>query len=84
MKSVPSRVAAFIVQPILGEGGYQPAAPGFLTALRKICDRHRILLICGFCGPSYEVIRLSPPLIIDRSAVTILDAFASALDETAA
>ena len=45
MRSVPSRVSAFIVEPILGEGGYQPAAPGFLTALRKICDRYGILLV---------------------------------------
>jgi 4-aminobutyrate aminotransferase len=45
MRSVPSRVAAFIVEPILGEGGYQPPASGFLTALREICDRHGILLI---------------------------------------
>jgi 4-aminobutyrate aminotransferase len=45
MKSVPSRIAAFIVEPILGEGGYQPPPQGFLTALRAICDRHGILLV---------------------------------------
>jgi 4-aminobutyrate aminotransferase len=44
-KSVPSRIAAFIVEPILGEGGYQPPPPGFLVALREICDRHGILLV---------------------------------------
>jgi 4-aminobutyrate aminotransferase len=53
MKSIPSRIAAFIVEPILGEGGYQPPAAGFLAALRKLCDEHGILLIadevqCGF------------------------------------
>ena len=38
-------------------------------------------VICGSCGPSIEVLRLSPPLIIDRTAVTrILDAFASGLE----
>ena len=52
-KSIPSRIAAFIVEPILGEGGYQPPAAGFLAALRRICDDHGILLIadevqCGF------------------------------------
>src|SRR4051794_31221770 len=45
MRSLPSRVAAFIVEPILGEGGYQPPPAGFLTALRSICDEHGILLI---------------------------------------
>ena len=45
MRSVPSRIAAFIVEPILGEGGYQPPPRGFLTALREICDTHGILLV---------------------------------------
>jgi 4-aminobutyrate aminotransferase len=37
--------AAFIVEPMLGEGGYVPATPGFLEGLRERADRHGILLI---------------------------------------
>ncbi len=38
-------VAAVIIEPFLGEGGYVPAPPAFLTALRALCDRHGIMLI---------------------------------------
>jgi len=41
----PSRVAAIIVEPVQGEGGYVPAPLGFLKRLRQLCDRHGILLI---------------------------------------
>jgi 4-aminobutyrate aminotransferase len=38
-------VAAILVEPIQGEGGYIVPSPGFFPALRKLCDRHGILLI---------------------------------------
>jgi 4-aminobutyrate aminotransferase len=41
----PDDVAAFLVEPILGEGGYVVPPDGFLPALREIADRHGILLI---------------------------------------
>jgi predicted acetylornithine/succinylornithine family transaminase len=41
----PSRVAAIIIEPVMGEGGYYPAPPSFLQALRKIAKEHGILLI---------------------------------------
>jgi 4-aminobutyrate aminotransferase len=41
----PRDVAAIIVEPIQGEGGYVVPAPGFLKGLREICDRYGILLI---------------------------------------
>jgi 4-aminobutyrate aminotransferase len=41
----PDDVAAFIVEPILGEGGYVIPPDGFLPALRVLADRHGILLI---------------------------------------
>ncbi len=41
----PERVAAIIIEPVQGEGGFYIASPAFLQSLRKICDRHGILLI---------------------------------------
>jgi 4-aminobutyrate aminotransferase len=41
----PDDVAAFLVEPILGEGGYVVPPDGFLPALREVADRHGILLI---------------------------------------
>ena len=41
----PEDVAAIVVEPIQGEGGYVVPPPGWLPALRKLCDRHGILLI---------------------------------------
>jgi 4-aminobutyrate aminotransferase len=41
----PSAVAAMILEPVQGEGGYIPAPPAFLRALRAICDEHGILLV---------------------------------------
>jgi 4-aminobutyrate aminotransferase len=41
----PSEVAALFVEPIQGEGGYVPAPPEFLQGLRKICDKHGILMV---------------------------------------
>ncbi len=41
----PDRVAAIIVEPVLGEGGYLVPPPGFLPRLRQITREHGILLI---------------------------------------
>ncbi|MEQ8175223.1 MAG: aminotransferase class III-fold pyridoxal phosphate-dependent enzyme [Syntrophomonadaceae bacterium] len=38
-------VAAFIIEPIQGEGGIIPANPGYLSAVREICHRFNVLLI---------------------------------------
>ena len=40
-----SRVAAIIVEPVQGEGGFNVAPPEFLQGLRKLCDQNGILLI---------------------------------------
>ena len=41
----PVNVAAFIIEPVQGEGGFHPAPTELLEALRKLCDQHGILLI---------------------------------------
>ena len=53
----PREVAAIIIEPVLGEGGYVPAPAEFLSGLRRLCDEHGILLIfdevqsgMGRCG----------------------------------
>jgi 4-aminobutyrate aminotransferase len=41
----PKRVAAIILEPVQGEGGFYVAPPALMRALRDICDEHGILLI---------------------------------------
>jgi len=41
----PTDVAAIIIEPIQGEGGFYPASTSFLKALRKLCDEHGIVMI---------------------------------------
>jgi 4-aminobutyrate aminotransferase len=41
----PSSVAAIVIEPIQGEGGFNPAPVDFLRQLRALCDEHGILLI---------------------------------------
>jgi 4-aminobutyrate aminotransferase/(S)-3-amino-2-methylpropionate transaminase len=48
------QVAAIIVEPVQGEGGFMVAPPGFLRALKEVCEQHKILFIAdeiqsGFC-----------------------------------
>jgi 4-aminobutyrate aminotransferase len=44
-QSAPSETAAFIVEPVLGEGGYKRVPTAFLRAVREICRAHGILFI---------------------------------------
>jgi 4-aminobutyrate aminotransferase/(S)-3-amino-2-methylpropionate transaminase len=49
----PERVAALIVEPVQGEGGFVVAPPRFLRELRKICDEHQILLVADEIQTGY-------------------------------
>ena len=41
----PKSVAAIIIEPVQGEGGFNPAPAEFLKALRRLCDEHGIVMI---------------------------------------
>lgn len=68
----PCDVAAIIVEPVQGEGGFYIAPPEFLQALRALCDKHGIVLIAdeiqsgfGRTGKmfSFEHAQVEPDLI---------------------
>lgn len=42
----PERVAAIIIEPVQGDGGFLAAPDDFMRALRELADRHGIVLIC--------------------------------------
>ncbi|HDS1114714.1 TPA: 4-aminobutyrate--2-oxoglutarate transaminase [Pluralibacter gergoviae] len=41
----PDQVAAIVVEPVQGEGGFNVAPPAFMQGLRALCDTHGILLV---------------------------------------
>ena len=50
----PDQVAAVVIEPVQGEGGFMVAPPGFLRAIKAVCEKHDILFIAdeiqsGFC-----------------------------------
>ena len=49
----PSMVGAILIEPVMGEGGYNPAPASFLRALRAMCDQHGILLIADEVQSGY-------------------------------
>ena len=49
----PEAVAAIVIEPVQGEGGFIPTPPRFLQRIRELCDEHGIVMIadeiqCGF------------------------------------
>lgn len=44
-QQISARTCAVVIEPVQGEGGVIPAAPGYLQAVRELCDRHGALLI---------------------------------------
>ena len=50
----PDQVAAIVVEPVQGEGGFMVSPPGFLLALKEVCEKYNILFVAdeiqsGFC-----------------------------------
>jgi 4-aminobutyrate aminotransferase len=69
----PEEVAAVFVEPIQGEGGYTVPTAEFLPDLRKLCDKHGILLVCdeiqtgvGRTGKwfAYEHFGITPDIVL--------------------
>jgi 4-aminobutyrate aminotransferase / (S)-3-amino-2-methylpropionate transaminase / 5-aminovalerate transaminase len=64
----PERVAAIIIEPVLGEGGFVPAPIDFLRALRALTERHGILLIADEIQTGFG--RTGKFFAIEHSGVT--------------
>ncbi len=69
----PDQVAALVIEPVQGEGGFMVAPPGFMRALKAICEKHGILFVAdeiqsGFCrtGAMFAVQhdQVAPDLLI--------------------
>jgi acetylornithine/N-succinyldiaminopimelate aminotransferase len=43
--ALDERVCAVLLEPVQGEGGVQPSPPGYLEAVRRLCDEHEALLL---------------------------------------
>jgi 4-aminobutyrate aminotransferase/(S)-3-amino-2-methylpropionate transaminase len=64
----PERVAAIIIEPVLGEGGFVPAPLDFMRALRQLTERHGILLIADEIQTGFG--RTGKFFAIEHSGVT--------------
>jgi 4-aminobutyrate aminotransferase len=64
----PARVAAFIVEPVQGEGGFYEAPSAFLKELRAIADRHGIVLIADEVQTGFA--RTGRLFAMERTGVT--------------
>lgn len=70
--AIGPNTAAFMVEPIQGEGGIKPAPEGFLEGLRALCDEHDLLLVldevqCGVARSgtfyAYEQFGILPDVV---------------------
>lgn len=43
---ITDKTVAVMLEPVQGEGGVNCATPEFMTGLRALCDKHRLLMIC--------------------------------------
>jgi 4-aminobutyrate aminotransferase / (S)-3-amino-2-methylpropionate transaminase / 5-aminovalerate transaminase len=64
----PERVAAIIIEPVLGEGGFVPAPAAFMHELRALTERHGILLIADEIQSGFG--RTGKFFAIEHSGVT--------------
>jgi 4-aminobutyrate aminotransferase len=74
----PSGVGSMLIEPVRGEGGYNPAPASFLRAVRALCDEHGILLIAdevqtGFARTGrmwgFEESGVTPDIVVLAKAI---------------
>jgi 4-aminobutyrate aminotransferase/(S)-3-amino-2-methylpropionate transaminase len=74
----PSQVAAIIIEPVQGEGGFIPVPASYMKRLRALCDKHGIVLIadevqCGFgrTGTLFamEQMGVEPDIIVSAKSI---------------
>jgi 4-aminobutyrate aminotransferase len=74
----PTSVAAVFIEPVQGEGGYNPAPAAFMRALRGFCDEHGILLVAdevqaGYARTgrmwSFEHSGIVPDVVVSAKAI---------------
>jgi len=74
----PKEVAAFLIEPLQGEGGYYPASSAFLAEIRRLADEHGILLIMdevqtgfGRTGEWFtsQVLHIRPDILVMGKAI---------------
>lgn len=77
-RTAPNDTAAFLIEPVLGDGGYLPTPPAFLDGLRERADRHGILLIldevqagCGRTGKfwGHQFSAITPDILITAKGI---------------
>jgi len=74
----PEAVAAILIEPVQGEGGFIPVPQGFMRSLRALCDRHRFVLIAdevqsgfGRTGTLFamEQMGVEPDLLVSAKSI---------------
>ena len=76
--AITDKTAAFLVEPVQGEGGVRPASDAFLKGLRALADEHGILLIldevqCGVARTgklyAYEHYGITPDIVASAKGI---------------
>lgn len=74
----PSEVAAIIIEPVQGEGGFVPVPPRFMQRIRELCTQHGIVMIadevqCGFARTgklfALEHYGIAPDIIVTAKSL---------------
>ena len=64
----PNSIAAIIIEPVAGNMGCIPPAPGFLEGLRQLCDKHQILLVFDEVMTGFRLSRVGAQEILSIRA----------------
>jgi acetylornithine/N-succinyldiaminopimelate aminotransferase len=76
--AVDDATAGFLVEPVQGEGGIRPASQEFMTGLKRLCDKHDLLLVldevqCGVARTgklyAYEHYGIEPDILASAKGI---------------